>query len=836
MTAVAMDGICITGPTGKRYATELYAKFYRTTGMAGTFMGTDRLLAESDTKLEVYCNGNLCNKPLIAFLGNDRLVKWDVQDSTDTYPSTIPSEQVLKLMPLTEGKNTIRIRHVETDTVVECNLWNWSYMDKIIVVDIDGTITRSDVRGYIETVYMQYYQYCHRGVVEFFHILCDKLKCKILFLTSRPIAHYEETKKLLNSLRHVDGGGQNLQTNPSLQMQLQMQLQNAWSNVTSNPSNSSISSNSTNRSIVPMASLASLPDGPVFANKDDIAKAAYNELVLRISEHYKTNSLYSITKVFRCAHADLSELPLPVPPMTVMTVGDSDSISDSDSGRGGPYVSINRSDSNINNKLLISSCGSNPFSISHGTSPGPTSTSELRSAYNLPFKVPFILGFGNRVADARAYCANGVDPSVVFLIDKASQMKVWSTCRLSRVMPKRRLSLVLEADRGAREPVRQQMYRGDADNSADEQENEGRTRGERTAVEKSVRQRQQQQQQQVVAEWEVFSGSDNEEEFETNAEAVAEGDAVAETGAFASLSVHDDNDTVDTSTVSTDIDSHDRPTNISTPISTTTTTTASASTSGFTTDVSTAAQTEMLGVYMAAINTNVGVGRGEGRGLRTRHGPKVRFSSYTDPLLLQYCLEQIKLLGARDVARDRNMEGRSAAGSGKNSSNNNSSSSSGGRRSMTTLPLYSSLVAPHVIPQDRLNTPKQQQLLQQHGSSSSSSISDAIGGTSGVIRRPVDSDDDSDCHSDSDSGEDGESLTGYMKSTLAPCIAGFCAPGVMAAFTETSPPFSNHMYSNNNSNNSNSSKSNSIDVGLGMSRGDVCSEGINAMPVDCNST
>jgi hypothetical protein len=40
-------------------------------------------------------------------------------------------------------------------------------LDLLVVVDVDGTLTRSDVRGYVETVYMGVYDYIHTGVVSY---------------------------------------------------------------------------------------------------------------------------------------------------------------------------------------------------------------------------------------------------------------------------------------------------------------------------------------------------------------------------------------------------------------------------------------------------------------------------------------------------------------------------------------------------------------------------------------------------------------------------------------------------------------------------------------------
>ena len=226
-----------------------------------------------------------------------------------------------------------------------------------MVVDIDGTITRSEVRGYIETVYMRYYQYCHRGVVEFFCALQEKLRLQILFLTSRPIGHYEETKKLLNSLRNL------------------------------NPDGSVVDEFDEGET-----KKLSLPLGPVFANKHAIVVAAYRELILRASQEYKTDALYSVSNIFQMAYQEEYAL-----------------------GSG----------------LVFSGTRTNYFQQEDTKTGAPVRASgaEASIGHGQKFEAPFVLGFGNKVSDAKAYEANGVIPCCVFLIDKHSKLKVWSTSR-----------------------------------------------------------------------------------------------------------------------------------------------------------------------------------------------------------------------------------------------------------------------------------------------------------------------------------------------------------------------------------------------------------------------
>lgn len=49
--------------------------------------------------------------------------------------------------------------------------------DRLVVVDIDGTLTRSDVRGYVETVYLGVYDHIHLGVADFLNEMVCVMGC-----------------------------------------------------------------------------------------------------------------------------------------------------------------------------------------------------------------------------------------------------------------------------------------------------------------------------------------------------------------------------------------------------------------------------------------------------------------------------------------------------------------------------------------------------------------------------------------------------------------------------------------------------------------------------------
>ena len=56
--------------------------------------------------------------------------------------------------------------------------------DRLAVVDVDGTLTRSDVRGYVETVYLGVYDYIHTGVVEFLNNMVWRMNYCFTYLLS----------------------------------------------------------------------------------------------------------------------------------------------------------------------------------------------------------------------------------------------------------------------------------------------------------------------------------------------------------------------------------------------------------------------------------------------------------------------------------------------------------------------------------------------------------------------------------------------------------------------------------------------------------------------------
>ena len=102
----------------------------------------------------------------------------------------------------------------------------WSSADSVIVSDIDGTVTKSDVRGVLDTVVTERFEYVHRGVCDLYQKLysiniaeetaslggesdgdgdngndvTDGGQVRFLYLSSRPLSLVNSTRRFLTCL------------------------------------------------------------------------------------------------------------------------------------------------------------------------------------------------------------------------------------------------------------------------------------------------------------------------------------------------------------------------------------------------------------------------------------------------------------------------------------------------------------------------------------------------------------------------------------------------------------------------------------------------------------
>ncbi|KAG7378485.1 Phosphatidate phosphatase lpin1 [Phytophthora pseudosyringae] len=89
-----------------------------------------------------------------------------------------------------EQPNHVRFEHYQkyTNTVryVDAKLHLWGPNESVVVVDLDGTLTISDVEGHIRTLRLGQYDFLHAGACDFFTKL-HELGMRIVYLTARPL-------------------------------------------------------------------------------------------------------------------------------------------------------------------------------------------------------------------------------------------------------------------------------------------------------------------------------------------------------------------------------------------------------------------------------------------------------------------------------------------------------------------------------------------------------------------------------------------------------------------------------------------------------------------------
>ncbi|KAF9764746.1 Nuclear elongation and deformation protein 1 [Nosema granulosis] len=150
----------------------------------------------------------------------------------------------LERLNLKYGQNTVIFKVGGVDKQLEGHIYLWDSTDKIIISDIDGTITKSDVWGHIYSLMGK--DWTHGGIASLFTKI-KKHGYKILYLTARPLQQSFATKHYLNSVNQ-DG--------------------------------------------------YKLPDGPVLLSPDGLFAALYREIIIKRPEDFKIACLSDILKIF----------------------------------------------------------------------------------------------------------------------------------------------------------------------------------------------------------------------------------------------------------------------------------------------------------------------------------------------------------------------------------------------------------------------------------------------------------------------------------------------------------------------------------------------------------
>jgi len=112
------------------------------------------------------------------------------------------SHENLKELNLKPGENKARYVCPELNINFHFSVFFYNSTDKLIISDVDGTITKSDIKGHV--LPKLGISAHHTGVVELFHKL-ESRGYKIIYLTARPCAMDDGTKNyLFNTIQEAN--------------------------------------------------------------------------------------------------------------------------------------------------------------------------------------------------------------------------------------------------------------------------------------------------------------------------------------------------------------------------------------------------------------------------------------------------------------------------------------------------------------------------------------------------------------------------------------------------------------------------------------------------------
>lgn len=158
-----------------------------------------------------------------------------------------PLQRQLQALDLKRGRNIIK--YIVTGRVlgtqeIEASIYLWNYDDKIVISDVDGTITKSDVFGHVLPLIGM--DWSHRGIAELYTSIV-KNGYKIIYLTARSIVQSASTREYISSLRQGE---------------------------------------------------LSLPEGPIIMSSDRLFASFSREVILRKPEEFKIATLNEIKSLF----------------------------------------------------------------------------------------------------------------------------------------------------------------------------------------------------------------------------------------------------------------------------------------------------------------------------------------------------------------------------------------------------------------------------------------------------------------------------------------------------------------------------------------------------------
>ncbi|CDS01254.1 hypothetical protein [Sporisorium scitamineum] len=296
-----------------------------------------------------------------------------------TYAKTLrlTSDQ-LKSLNLRKGSNSITFSVTSSYSgVATCSarIFLWESNHKIVVSDIDGTITKSDALGHVFTMIGR--DWTHIGVAKLYTDIARN-GYRIMYLTSRAIGQADSTRDYLKGIR-----------------------QNGYQ----------------------------LPDGPVIMSPDRLIASLHREVILRKPEVFKMACLRDIARLFGSDPRTASSQPggdikLEEGEKEQKGMGGDESPGGGAATAAGSVTAEEESATSDANSVRSGRLSPSPSTLSSPTLASIPPLDPQPPVKKEEHPTPFYAGFGNRITDALSYRSVNIPSSRIFTIDTNGEVKM----------------------------------------------------------------------------------------------------------------------------------------------------------------------------------------------------------------------------------------------------------------------------------------------------------------------------------------------------------------------------------------------------------------------------
>ncbi|KAJ9462770.1 Phosphatidate phosphatase PAH2 [Diplonema papillatum] len=111
-----------------------------------------------------------------------------------------PTKEQLKKLGLIDGRNEVsfHVTSLSWEQTITCSAYLWDVNCQLVVSDVDGTITRSDILGHLLPRVGR--DWTHKGICSLYQRIADN-GYKLIYLSSRSISQIHSTRDYISSLQ-----------------------------------------------------------------------------------------------------------------------------------------------------------------------------------------------------------------------------------------------------------------------------------------------------------------------------------------------------------------------------------------------------------------------------------------------------------------------------------------------------------------------------------------------------------------------------------------------------------------------------------------------------------